>query len=208
MRGCLITLEGVEGTGKSTQLEFIAQTLRDRNKQVLCTREPGGTPVGEQIRQILLDNNLPPMEVETELMLMFAARLEHVGKIIEPALQKGTWVVCDRFYDASYAYQGYGRGVSLERINELRAFSIGDLEPDLTILLDVSLGVSQQRVAERGNQDRFENEHSEFHAKVRDGYLRLAELYKDRISVIDATQSLVDVQVEINNILDRLMMQN
>ena len=208
MRGCLITLEGVEGTGKSTQLEFIAQTLLDQNKQVLCTREPGGTPVGEQIRQILLDNDLPSMEAETELMLMFAARLEHVKKVIQPALQMGTWVVCDRFYDASYAYQGFGRGVPLKRINELRVFSIGDLAPDLTILLDVSLDVSQQRVIERGNQDRFENEHSEFHAKVRDGYLQLADLYKDRISVIDATQSLVDVQVEIKSILDRLMQQN
>ena len=205
MRGRFITLEGVEGTGKSTQLDFVANYLRDHGQKVLCTREPGGTPVGERIRSILLDNELPAMDAETELLLMFAARSEHVNKVIEPALQSGTWVVSDRFYDASYAYQGYGRNVSLKRIDELRAISIGELKPDLTILLDVSLDVSVQRVAVRGNQDRFENEQHEFHTKVRNGYLQLAERHQERIRVVDATQSISNVQVEIKKILDNLI---
>ncbi len=208
MRGRFITLEGVEGTGKSTQLDFVANYLRDHGHKVLCTREPGGTPVGEKIRSILLDNELPAMDAETELLLMFAARLEHVNKVIEPTLQSGTWVVSDRFYDASYAYQGYGRNVSLERIDELRAISIGELKPDLTILLDVSLDVSVQRVAVRGNQDRFENEQHEFHTKVRNGYLQLAEFHHERIRVVDATQSIAEVQVEIKTILDNLIQQH
>lgn len=208
MRGRLITLEGVEGTGKSTQLDFVANYLRDQGQKVLCTREPGGTPVGERIRSILLDNELPAMDAETELLLMFAARSEHVKKIIEPALQSGTWVVSDRFYDASYAYQGYGRNVSLERIDELRAISIGGLEPDLTILLDVSSDVSSQRVAVRGNQDRFENEQHEFHTKVRNGYLKLAKYHKERIRIIDATQSISEVQIDIKKILENLIQLN
>ena len=201
MRGKLITLEGVEGTGKSTHLEFIANFLREQDQKVVCTREPGGTAVGEQIRHVLLDNELPAMDAETELLLMFAARLEHVNKVIRPALEAGQWVVSDRFYDASYAYQGYGRNVPLERIDQLRAISIGELEPDLTILLDVSLDVSAQRVATRGNQDRFENELDEFHIRVRNGYLQLADLYKDRIRIVNAAQSLEQVQTEIKEIL-------
>ena len=205
MRGRLITLEGVEGTGKSTQLDFVANYLREHGQKVLCTREPGGTPVGEKIRSILLANELPSMDAETELMLMFAARTEHVNKVIEPALHAGTWVVSDRFYDASYAYQGFGRNVPLERIDELRSISIGDLKPDLTILLDVSLEVSAQRVAVRGNQDRFENEQHEFHTKVRNGYLQLAKSHKDRIHVVDATKSVSAVQADIKKILDNLI---
>ena len=208
MRGRLITLEGVEGTGKSTQLDFVANYLRERGQKVLCTREPGGTPVGEKIRSILLDNELPAMDAETELMLMFAARTEHVNKVIQPALHSGTWVVSDRFYDASYAYQGFGRNVSLEHIDKLRSISIGELKPDLTILLDVSLDVSAQRVAVRGNQDRFENEQHDFHTKVRNGYLQLAKLHKERIRVVDAVQSIADVQAEIKKILDKLIQQS
>lgn len=208
MRGRLITLEGVEGTGKSTQLDFVANYVREQGQKVLCTREPGGTPVGERIRNILLDNELPAMDPETELMLMFAARSEHVNKVIEPALQSGTWVVSDRFYDASYAYQGFGRNVSLKLIDELRLISIGELKPDLTILLDVSLDVSAQRVAVRGNQDRFENEQNEFHIKVRNGYLQLAKLHKERIRVVDAMQSITEVQDDIKKILDDLIQQN
>ena len=204
MHGRFITLEGVEGCGKSTQMEFVANFLREHGKKVLSTREPGGTPVGERVRGILLDNNLPAMEAETELMLMFAARVEHVRKVIQPALEAGAWVISDRFYDASYAYQGYGRGVVLERIDELRANSIGDLQPDLTILLDVPLELSKQRVTTRGNQDRFENERSEFHSKVRNGYLQLAKLHKDRMHIINAAQSLDDVQRDVKKVLSTL----
>jgi len=144
------------------------------------------------------------MNAETELMLMFAARIEHVNKVIQPALQAGTWVVSDRFYDASYAYQGYGRSVNLNRIDILRKFSIGDLEPDLTILLDATLDVSMQRVTERGNQDRFENEHSNFYEKVRRGYLQLAKQNQQRICVIDTNQSISLVQEAIKSKINRL----
>ena len=162
MKGLFITLEGIEGSGKSTQLDFVVEYLQAMNKEVVSTREPGGTLVGEKIRNILLDNSLPDMHVDTELMLMFAARIEHVKSVIEPALAQGKYVVCDRFYDASYAYQGYGREIHIDRIDQLKNFSIGDLQPDLTLLLDVSLEVSGERVNSRGEKDRFENEKTLF----------------------------------------------
>ena len=208
MRGRFITLEGVEGTGKSTQIDFIEKFLLDNNKEVLSTREPGGTPVGERVREILLANDLSRMSADTELMLMFAARVEHVKTVIEPALNAGKWVISDRFYDASYAYQGYGRGISLDRIDSLRKLLIGRLEPDLTILLDISLDVSKQRVIERGEQDRFENEDVSFHTKVRNGYLRMALEHKQRICVVDATQTIEQVQIIIKDKLNDLIRNN
>lgn len=205
MRGKFITLEGIEGSGKTTQLEFIVEYIEKNAKQVVCTREPGGTIVGEKIREILLDNNLPAMHSDTELMLMFAARVEHIKQVIEPALNDGKWVVCDRFYDATYAYQGYGRDISLNRIDELRSFSIGTLEPDITFLLDVSLDVSMQRVASRGSKDRFENEKIDFYKKVRNGYLTIARQNNKRVCLIDADKNIADVQSEIQRHLDRLI---
>ncbi len=205
MRGKFITLEGIEGTGKSTQIEFVTQYLRSKGKKVLSTREPGGTPVGEKIRTLLLANDMTPMGEVTELLLMFAARAEHVEKVIQPALQEGKWVVSDRFFDASYAYQGYGRDMDLDRINALKKLSIGDLEPDLTILLDVSLSTSSQRVTERGNQDRFEKETFDFHQKVRDGYLKIADKNKKRIMVVDSNQSIARVQADIMEKLETLV---
>ena len=204
MRGRFITLEGVEGTGKSTHLEFVAQFLRARGKKALCTREPGGTPLGERVREILLANDLQQMDAVTELLLMFAARMEHVKKVIEPALQAGTWVISDRFYDASYAYQGFGRGVDQKRIAILHKNTIGDLEPDLTFLLDVSLEVSRQRVEDRGDQDRFEKENSEFYTNVRNGYLQLAEQHR-RIRIIDANQTIQVVQSMLKHELEQLV---
>ncbi len=205
MQGKFITLEGIEGSGKTTQLEFIVEYLKNADKEVVCTREPGGTQVGEKIRDVLLDNQISSMHSDTELMLMFAARVEHIKQVIEPELASGKWVVCDRFYDATYAYQGYGRDISLQRIDQLREFSVGSLIPDITFLLDVSLQMSMQRVSQRGNKDRFENEKIEFYRKVRDGYLTIAEQNPQRVCLINAEQSIKDVQATIQDKLSTLI---
>ena len=205
MKGRFISLEGIEGSGKSTQLDFVIDYLQANNKEVVSTREPGGTLVSEKIRELLLDNSLPGMHMDTELLLMFAARVEHVRTVIEPALNLGKWVVSDRFYDATYAYQGYGRDVDLKRIDALRDFSIGELAPDLTLLLDVTLDVSLDRVAKRGNKDRFENEKIDFYKKVRHGYQAIADNNPDRVKSIDATRSIKGVQAAIQVKLDELL---
>jgi dTMP kinase len=205
VKGRFISLEGIEGSGKSTQLDFVIDYLQANNKEVVSTREPGGTLVSEKIRELLLDNSLPGMHMDTELLLMFAARVEHVRTVIEPALNLGKWVVSDRFYDATYAYQGYGRDVDLKRIDALRDFSIGELAPDLTLLLDVTLDVSLDRVAKRGNKDRFENEKIDFYKKVRHGYQAIADNNPDRVKSIDATRSIKGVQAAIQVKLDELL---
>lgn len=208
MRGKFITLEGIEGSGKTTQLEFIVRQIENAGKRVVCTREPGGTDVGEKIRDILLDSQLPSMNNMTELMLMFAARVEHVKKVIEPAINDGKWVVCDRFYDATYAYQGYGRGLAIDKIDSLKSFSINKLAPDKTFLLDVTLETSMERVTQRGNKDRFENEKISFYQKVRQGYLNIAKQNVGRVSLIDANQAIEEVQKEITQILNSLLSDN
>lgn len=205
MNGLFITLEGIEGSGKSTQLAYVVEYLQKKNKDVVCTREPGGTMVGEKIRNILLDKNLPSMNIETELMLMCAARVEHVKSVIEPALNQGKYVVCDRFFDATYAYQGFGRGINIDRIDELREFSIGNLQPDMTLLLDVTLDVSVSRVDARGERDRFENEKLAFYEKIRSGYLEMAKKQPARVKIIDATKSISDVQSSIKQYIDNLI---
>jgi len=154
-----ITFEGVDGAGKSTHLEWVAKQLRSRGIDLLVTREPGGTPLGEQLRNILLHH---PMHAETEALLMFAARREHVEMVIRPALQRGTWVISDRFSDASFAYQGGGRGVSLEKLEQLERWTHGDLQPDLTFLFDIPIEVARQRLANNVSLDRFEQEQGDF----------------------------------------------
>ncbi len=205
MKGRFISLEGIEGSGKSTQVSFVIDYLQSKNIEVVSTREPGGTLVSERIRDVLLDNQLPSMHMDTELMLMFAARVEHVKRVILPALDSGQWVVCDRFYDATYAYQGYGRQIDLKRIDALKEFSVGDLAPDLTLLLDVTLDVSMERVTKRGNKDRFENEKIQFYEKVREGYLAIAKNDPDRVVTVDATGMIDEVQAEIQIKLDELL---
>lgn len=205
MNGLFITLEGIEGSGKSTQLAYVVECLQNKNKDVVCTREPGGTMVGEKIRNILLDKKLPSMHIETELMLMCAARVEHVKSVIEPALNQGKYVVCDRFFDATYAYQGFGRGIDIDRIDKLREFSIGSLQPDMTLLLDVTLDVSESRVDARGERDRFEDEKLTFYEKIRGGYLEMAKNQSARIKIIDATKSISDVQSNIKQYVDDLI---
>lgn len=205
MSAKFITLEGIEGSGKSTQLDFIVTFLRENNIQVVQTREPGGTETGELIRGILLSNDIAGMHEDTELTLMCAARIEHVKKVIVPALNAGKWVVSDRFYDATYAYQGYGRGIDLDKIDKLREFTIGNIKPDLTLLLDIDLDTSAKRVEQRGSQDRFEKEKMEFYTKVRNGYLALAKQDANRITVIDSTCSVEQVQSAIATQLTELL---
>ena len=200
-----ITLEGIEGSGKSTQLKFVLEYLESKRIQAISTREPGGTLISEKIRDILLDKSLPAMQDDTELMLMFAARIEHVNSVILPALNEGKFVVCDRFYDASYAYQGYGRGINLERIDQLRKYSIGNLQPDITFLLDIALDVSNSRVDARGVRDRFESEKITFYENIRAGYLEIAKQQSDRVKVIDAAKPIAEVQADIKSYLDDLI---
>jgi dTMP kinase len=197
MKNQFITLEGIEGSGKSTQMQLTQDYLEQSGCHVVRTREPGGTELSEKIRDLLLSNQLQAMHEDTELLLMFAARVEHVRKVIEPALDKGYWVLSDRFYDATYAYQGYGRGIDAQKIDQLRDFSLSGLQPDKTFLLDVSLSASQQRVSQRGEKDRFEKEKLDFYSKVRQGYLELAEQNSQRICVIDAEQEITQVQSDI-----------
>jgi len=190
-RGKFITIEGGEGVGKSTQIAALRDFLGQRGKQVIVTREPGGTPRAERIRALLLETSDEPMPPTCELLLMFAARASHLANLIEPALARGDWVVCDRFTDATYAYQGGGRGMDTETIATLERLVQGAVRPDLTLLLDVALDVStaraQQRNAAAGHSDRFEREQRHFFERVRNAYLVRAQLERSRFAVIDAS---------------------
>lgn len=204
--GCFITLEGGEAAGKTTQLNTVTEFLQAQNISFVRTREPGGTTVSEAIRGVLLDTSLPDMHPDTELMLMFAARNEHLQQLIIPALQRGDWVVCDRFTDASYAYQGYGRGLSLSRIAELEHWVQGTLRPDFTLLFDIDVQLSRQRAASRNqldsaNIDRFEQEESAFHQRIRSGYLRRAAEEPERFIRIDAGNTQETVAVDVTQAL-------
>jgi dTMP kinase len=203
MLGRFITLEGGEGVGKSTNLEFMRRHLEAAGKTVIVTREPGGTPLGERIRGLLLDHGDGTMSGEAELLLVFAARAEHLSRVIRPALAEGKWVLCDRFTDASYAYQGGGRGIALERIADLEAWVQGDLRPDLTVLLDAPVAVGMARAGRReGAADRFEREELGFFERVRQSYRDQAQRFPERYRVIDASQSLTAVQDRIGFELD------
>jgi dTMP kinase len=193
-----ITFEGVDGAGKSTHLVWFAETLRERGLDVLVTREPGGTPLGERLREILLNH---PMHAETEAMLMFAARLEHIEQVIKPALQRGTWVVSDRFTDASFAYQGGGRGVPLTKLEQLERWVQGDMQPDLTLLFDIPVEVARQRLSNNATLDRFEQEQGSFFERVRYSYLDRCNKSPQRFARIDASQTQEQVKVKLQEIL-------
>lgn len=195
MRGKFITLEGVDGAGKSTFVPWIEQRLRAKASRVVVTREPGGTPIGEELRELLLHR---PVSPETEALLMFAARREHVVAAIEPALAAGTWVLCDRFTDATFAYQGAGRGVDESRLTDLEQWIQGDLRPDLTILFDLPAEVARSRSASSRVPDRFESEQLTFFVRVREGYLRRAARDPARVRIIDASQSIADVERQLS----------
>ena len=200
-RGLFITLEGIEGVGKSTQLTRVAECLRRRGRDVVVTREPGGTDLGEQIRGVLLDNRHDGMAADTELLLMFAARAEHIARLVEPALAGGKDVVCDRFTDATYAYQGGGRGLAPDRIAVLETFVQGRLRPDLTLLLDMAVAPALARSSKRGAADRFESEAVAFFERVREVYLARARAEPGRFRLIDAGGSMEAVAGEIESAL-------
>jgi dTMP kinase len=207
MAGRFITLEGGEGVGKSTNLEFVRQHLEATGKSVTVTREPGGTPLGEQIRALLLDHRHDGMSADTELLLMFAARAQHIAQLIHPALARGQWVLCDRFTDATYAYQGGGRGIAAERIALLETWVQGALRPDLTLLLDAPVAVGMARAGRRGMADRFEREELAFFERVRHSYLDQARRFPERYRVIDAGQALDAVQDQLRRTLDDFLEQ-
>lgn len=198
-RGRFITLEGLDGAGKSTHLTWLVDTLRKRGHTVVQTREPGGTPLGEKLRALLLAD---PMHLETEALLMFAARREHIARVIQPALERGDWVVCDRFTDASFAYQGGGRGLARAKLELLEDWVQGGLQPDLTLMFDVSTEVARSRVTGMGRElDRFEREQVEFFERVRSEYLARAEESKGRIRIIDASRSLIQIQKSLEEVI-------
>lgn len=198
-RGRFITLEGLDGAGKSTHLTWLVDTLRTRGHRVVQTREPGGTPLGEKLRALLLADQ---MHLETEALLMFAARREHISQVIEPALSRGDWVVCDRFTDASFAYQGGGRGLARRKLEVLEHWVQEGLQPDLTLLFDLSTDVARGRVTGMGRDlDRFEREQVEFFERVRTAYLARAAESKGRIRVIDASGSLEQIKISLEEII-------
>ena len=202
--GKFISFEGIEGVGKSTNIAHLTKLIEERGHKVLTTREPGGTPMAERIRELLIEHGDEPMPDIAELLLMFASRALHVSNVIQPALTAGTWVVCDRFTDASRAYQGGGRGIPQEDINRLANWVLGDLKPDLTILLDAPVETGMSRAGQRGEPDRFEVERAEFFARVREAYLLLAAAEPERFVIIDATQNLASVQNSITQIASAL----
>ncbi len=200
-RGKFITLEGTEGVGKSTNLQFIQQFLEQRGLPLLVTREPGGTPLAEQIRELLLAKRQEQVNELAELLLVFAARAQHFHTVIQPALEKGTWVLCDRFTDATYAYQGGGRGLSLDCISTLETLVQGEQRPDLTIILDVDVEVGLGRAGERGEADRFESEAVEFFERVRAAYRTRASQAPEHYVTVDAGVPLDKVQHQLAYVL-------
>jgi dTMP kinase len=196
-RGWLITLEGGEGAGKTSCLSFARELLEARGFEVAVTREPGGTPLGERVRDILLHGKSEPIHDDTELLLMFAARSQHLHEVILPALTRGAVVLCDRFTDASYAYQGGGRGIPRERISVLEDWVQGPLRPDLTLLFDLPVEQGIARAGQRSEPDRFEQENTQFLQRVRDAYLDIARREPGRVRIIDAAQELAAVQQQV-----------
>ena len=199
-----ISFEGIDGAGKSTHLQWLADYLRARGAQVVVTREPGGTPLGEALRALLLNQ---PMHVDTEALLMFAARREHIAQIIAPALERGEWVLSDRFSDASFAYQCGGRGIAEARLQILEAWVQQGLQPDLTILFDVDVATAQQRVRANSTLDRFEQEQVDFFERVRSAYLQRAGQYPNRFRVVRTDQSIAAIREQIAAIIEPRLTQ-
>jgi dTMP kinase len=193
-KGLFITFEGGEGAGKTTQLRLLKEKLEKAGRTVLATREPGGTPGAEAIRKLLVNGDAYEWNAETEVLLHFAARCDHVEKLINPGLEEGSIVISDRFYDSTYAYQGYGQGFDLKKLDAVRTTMIGDIKPDITFLLDLPVDIGMKRVTE---QQRYERLPVEFHEKLRQGFLTLAKAEPNRIKTVDATQSAENVAAAV-----------
>jgi dTMP kinase len=200
--GRFITFEGIDGAGKSTHIGFVTDLLKDAGKTVVSTREPGGTAVGEKLRELLLHEK---MHLETEALLMFASRREHLAQVIEPALARGDWVLSDRFTDASFAYQGGGRGLPLSKLDQLEQWVHPHLQPDLTLLFDVPLAVARERLDATRTLDKFESEEAAFFERCRNEYLRRAAENPGRIAVIDSTRSIDGVRDALRSVLEKLL---
>ena len=197
MTGKFITVEGIEGAGKTTCMQVVTDVIEQQGISAIHTREPGGTDLGEDLRNLLLGHKHTGMSDDAELLMMFAARAEHIAQKIKPALDAGNWVLCDRFTDATYAYQGYGRGISLEKISGLENWVQGELRPDLTLLMDLPVEMGMERAGKRSAPDRFESEAWDFFERIRKGYLSIAAEQSSRVKVIDASQDLHDVQEQV-----------
>ena len=200
--GKFITFEGIDGAGKSTHIGFVTDFLAARGKTVVSSREPGGTPLGEKLRDLLLHEK---MHLETEALLMFASRREHMARVIEPALARGDWVLSDRFTDASFAYQSGGRGLDRAKLEALEQWVHPALQPYLTLLFDVPLEVARQRLDATRTLDKFEREQADFFEKCRNEYLRRAAQFPERIVVVDSTRSIADIQVRLGEVLEKLL---
>jgi dTMP kinase len=200
-KGRFITVEGTEGVGKSTNVAFLKERIEAAGIELVLTREPGGTPLAEDIRNLLLTPNNEEMSVDTELLLVFAARAQHISSVIKPALARGAWVLSDRFTDATYAYQGFGRGIDLKRISQLEEFVQGTLRPDLTILLDAPVHIGLARASARGELDRIEQEKQSFFEKVRDGYHYQMGREPERFALIDAAKDLAGVRIQVDALI-------
>jgi len=200
-RGKFITFEGIDGAGKSTHIQFVGDLIKARGLDLVSSREPGGTPLGEKLRELWLHE---AMHVETETLLVFASRREHIAQVIEPGLQRGAWVISDRFTDASFAYQGGGRGLPRDKLETMAHWVHADLEPDLTILFDVPLEVARARLDATRDLDRFEREKADFFFATRKEYLRRAAEFPQRFRVIDSTRSIEDIQRELADIIGTL----
>jgi dTMP kinase len=197
MTGKFITVEGIEGAGKTSCMQVVTEVIEHQGINAIHTREPGGTDLGEDLRSLLLGHKHTGMSDDAELLMMFAARAEHIVQKIQPALDDGKWVLCDRFTDATYAYQGYGRGIPLEKIAGLENWVQGELRPDLTLLMDLPVEVGMERAGKRSAPDRFESEAWDFFERIRQGYLSIAAEQPSRVKVIDASQDLPDVQAQV-----------
>ena len=200
--GKFITFEGIDGAGKSTHIALVSEYIKSRGIALVSSREPGGTPLGEKLRELVLHEK---MHLETEALLMFASRREHIAQVIAPALADGAWVISDRFTDASFAYQGGGRGMDLAKLEALEQWVHPHLQPDLTLLFDVPLDVARARLDATRSLDKFEQEKADFFGATRNEYLRRATQFPERFRVIDSTQSIADIQVRISAILDELL---
>ncbi|KQN69635.1 thymidylate kinase [Duganella sp. Leaf61] len=200
-----ITFEGIDGAGKSTHIAFVSKYLQDRGIDLVSSREPGGTQLGERLRELVLHET---MHLETEALLMFASRREHIAQVIAPALARGAWVISDRFTDASFAYQGGGRGMDLAKLDALEQWVHPHLQPDLTLLFDVPLEVARARLDATRSLDKFEQEKTDFFAATRNEYLRRAAQFPQRFRLIDSTRTIAEIEVEITAILDELLAQH
>ena len=197
-----ITFEGIDGAGKSTHIAFVSKYLQDRGIDLVSSREPGGTQLGEKLRELVLHET---MHLETEALLMFASRREHIAQVIAPALARGAWVISDRFTDASFAYQGGGRGMDLAKLDALEQWVHPHLQPDLTLLFDVPLDVARARLDATRTLDKFEQEKTDFFAATRNEYLRRAAQFPQRFRLVDSTRTIAEIEVEITGILDDLL---